>query len=179
MKPIKEKRFTHILTNRLYWSEAYQALTKSSQNLMWSLYAELRFSGSRKKKNFSYTNNGSLSFSETEFKKQGLGASQTYLNARNKLIEVGLIKLTYEGGMSKGDMNKYKLLWIDGVRHLEMRWKRYPAENWKHEVPFKKDNLIVKGTRFKKSFSTLKDMALNGGISPNVLDPMKVISPNE
>ena len=52
-------------------------------------------------------------------------------------------------------------------------------KNWKHEIPFKKDNLIGKDTRFKKSFSTLNGKTLNGSISPNVLDPMKMISPNE
>ena len=39
-----------------------------------------------------------------------LGASQTYINARNKLIETGFIKITYRGGMARGDMNQYKLL---------------------------------------------------------------------
>ena len=107
MKPISDKEFRHLLTNRLYWSPAYQSLTKSAQNLMWCMYAELKFTGSRKKKNFAYTNNGQISFTETEFRKQGLGASQTYLNARNKLIEVGFIKITYEGGMAKGDMYLY------------------------------------------------------------------------
>ena len=179
MKLISDKGFTYMLTNRLYWSDAYQSLTKSAQNLMWCMYAELRFTGSRKKKNFSYTNNGQISFTETEFKKQGLGASQTYLNARNQLIEVGFIKITYKGGMTKGDMNKYKLLWLDSVMHEEMRWKRYPEENWKHEVPCKKDNMVVRKTRFKKSKSTLISKTLNGSISPNGLDPMKVISPNE
>ena len=51
----------------------------------------------------SYTNTGKISFSEYEFKKQGLGASQTYLNARNKLIEAcHSIQITHEGGMAKG-----------------------------------------------------------------------------
>ena len=179
MKPIADKGFTHILTNRFYWSKAYQTLTPAAQNLMWCMYAELRWTGTRKKNDFSYTNNGKISFSETEFKKQGLGASQTYLNARNQLIEVGFIKITYEGGMAKGDMNKYKLLWITGVRHLEMRYKRYPDENWEHEVPCKKNNMVGRKTRFKKSKSTLMDKTLNGTISPNELDPMKVISPDE
>ena len=75
---------------------------------MWCMHAELRWTRKRKKGDFCYSNNGKISFSESEFKKQGLGASQTYLNARNKLIEVGFIKITYEGGMAKGDMNKYK-----------------------------------------------------------------------
>ena len=78
-----------MLTNNLYWSKAYQSLNKSAQNLMWCLYAELRFSGSRKKGTFGFTNNGQISFTETEFRKNGLGVSQTYLNARNQLIEKG------------------------------------------------------------------------------------------
>ena len=81
--------------------------------------------------------------------------------------------------MAKGDMNKYMLLWIEGVGHSQMRWKRYPGENWKHEIPFKKDNLIGKDTRFKKSFSTLKDKTLNGSISPYGLGTMEVNSPND
>ena len=76
-------------------------------------------------------------------------------------------------------MNKYKLLWVDGVKELEMRWKRYPDENWKHEVPCKKDNMVGRDTSFKKSISTLISKTLNDTISPNELDPMKVISPNE
>jgi hypothetical protein len=179
MKPIADKGFTYIITNRLYWSPAYQSLTKSAKNLMWCMYPELKWTGTRKKKTFSYTNNGKIAFTEPEFKKQGLGASQTYIDARNKLIEVGFIKITYEGGMAKGDMNKYKLLWIDGVPDLQRRWKRYPDENWKHEVPCKKDNMVGRDTRFKKSISTLKNKTLNDTISPNELDPTKVISPDE
>ena len=60
---------------------------------MWCMYAELKWTGSRKKGDFNYTNNGKISFSESEFKKQGLGASQTYLNSRNQLIKVGFIKV--------------------------------------------------------------------------------------
>ena len=67
MKPIADKGFTHIINNRLYWSNAYHSLTKSAQNLMWCMYAELKWTGTRKKKTFSYTNNGKISFTETEF----------------------------------------------------------------------------------------------------------------
>ena len=73
---------------------------------MWCMVAELTFTGSRKEKTFEYTNNGKISFTEYEWKKQGLGASGTYLKARNILIEVGFIKITYRGGMARGDMNK-------------------------------------------------------------------------
>ena len=34
---------------------------------------------------------------------------QTY-NSAKKLIEVGLIKITYRGGFARGDMNTYELL---------------------------------------------------------------------
>ncbi len=73
MKPISSKRFTLLLTERLYWSQAYQSLTKSAQNLLWCLVAELTFTGSRKKKNFAYTNNGRISFSEREYKFRASG----------------------------------------------------------------------------------------------------------
>ena len=179
MKPIRDKNFTYMLTNRIYWSDAYQYLSKAAQNLMWCMYAELRFTGGRKKQSFQYVNNGQISFTETEFKKQGLGASQTYLNARNQLIKVGFIKLIYRGGMTKGDMNKYKLLWIEGVRQDEMRWKRFPNKNWKHEIPSMKKNMVGKKTRYKKSNSTLMSKSLNGTISPNELDPIEEISPYE
>ena len=71
---------------------------------------EMRFTFKSRKKKF--INNGQISFTEVEFKKQGLGASQTYLNARNLLIEVGFIKMTYRGGMTRGDMATYKLLYL-------------------------------------------------------------------
>ena len=41
------------------------------------MFAELKYTGSRKKKTFAYTNNGKISFTEYEWKKQGLGASGT------------------------------------------------------------------------------------------------------
>ena len=133
MKPIEHKVFKHLLDNKLYWSEAYQALNISARNLMMCFYTELRWTG--KGRNKTFLNNGKISFSEAEFKFNKLGASQTYINARNKLIEVGFIKVTYRGGMARGDMNQYKLLWIVGVKQDEMRWKRYPNENWADEIP--------------------------------------------
>ena len=158
MKPIAHKEFYMLLNNRLYWSEAYQSLTLSGRNLLMCLVAELRFKGSRKKKTFAYTNNGKVSFTEYEWKKQGLGASQTYLNARNNLIKVGFIICTYRGGMSSGDMNQYKLLLNDElVPRSKQRWKRYPKENWEDAIPKVKEYIVGKGTRFKKIKNTLKN----------------------
>ena len=158
MKPIAHKDFRILLNNRFYWSQSYQSLTISGRNLLMCMVAELRFTGSRKKKTFSYTNNGKVSFTEYEWKKQDLGASQTYLNARNSLIKVGFIRTTYRGGMARGDMNTYELL-INSELALQskQRWRRYPNENWEHEIPKVKDYAVGRGTRFTKSNNTLKN----------------------
>ena len=168
-----------MLTNRLYWSEAYQSLTPAARNLMMCFQAELRFTGSRKKSTFEYTNNGKISFSEAEFKANNLGASRTYLNARNQLIKVGFIKLIYRGGMARGDMNKYELLWVDGVKHEEMRWKRYPKENWEYEIPKIKDYIVGRDTRFKKKNNTLQKYTLNGANPPTKVDPIYANPPTK
>ena len=144
---------------------------------MMCFYTELRFTGKGKKKQF--TNNGELSFSEAEFKANKLGASQTYINARNQLIKVGFIKITYRGGMARGDMNKYKLLWLtNSVRHDEMRWKQYPEKNWEHEIPKVKDYIVGRKTRFKKTNNTLNNKTLNGTNLPKELYPYALDPPN-
>ena len=173
MKPIAQKGFTHLLNNTLYWSDAYQSLTKSARNLMWCMMAELRFTGIRgnERNPFAYTNNGKISFTEYEWKKQGLGASGTYLKARNQLIKVGLIRITYQGGMARGDMNKYELLFIEGVKRDDKRWKHYPKENWEHDIPKVKDFAVGRETRFKKKNNTLQKNTLNGTNPPKELSP--------
>jgi len=179
MKPIAHKRFSILLTNRLYWSKAYQSLTLSARNLLWCMVAELTYTGSRKKKTFTYTNNGKISFTEYEWKKQGLGCSQTYIKARNQLIKVGFIRITYQGGMARGDMNKYELLFIEGVKRDDKRWKHYPKENWKHEIPKVKDFAVGRETRFKKKNNTLQKYTLNGTKPPTKVDPIYANPPNE
>ena len=69
-------------------------------------------------------------------------------------------------------MNKYKLLWIDGVKHDEMRWRLYPKENWKHEIPKIKDYIVGRDTRFKKK-NTLNVDGLFGTNLPNELDTIE------
>ena len=140
------------------------------------MVAELKFTGSRKKKTFAYTNNGKIAFTEYEWKKQGLGVSNTYLRARNQLIRGGLIKITYRGGMSRGDRNTYELLFIEGVKRDDKRWKSSPKENWEHEIPTVKDFMVGRETRFKKSKNTLKNDTLNGSNHPNGLDPYEETS---
>ena len=179
MKPIAHKKFYLLLNNNFYWSEAFQSLTKSAQNLLFCMIAELKYIGKRgsKKNPFRYTNNGRISFSETEFFKQGLGASGTYNSAKKQLIKVGLIKITYRGGFARGDMNTYQLLLnSEMVPQHKQRWRRYPNENWEHEIPKVKDYAVGKETRFKKKNNTLKNNSLNGINPPKELDPYKETS---
>ena len=177
MKPIASKRFYFSMYNKLFWSEAYQSLTPSAVNLMMCFYTELRWSGKRKKRKI--LNNGEISFSEAEFKANGLGCSATYGKARDLLIKVGFIELIYRGGMARGDMNKYKLLWVDGVLHHKMRWKRYPFENWKHEIPKIKDYIVGRKTQFKKKNNTLQKYTHNGTNPPTKVDPYDVNPPTD
>ena len=165
MKPIASKRFYFTFHERFFWSEAYQSLNSSARNLMMCFQAELRWTKKGKKRIF--TNNGKISFSEVEFKFNNLGASQTYINARNQLIKVGFIKVMYRGGMGRGDINQYKLLWVDDVISDKMRWKRYPNENWEHDIPKIKDYAVGRETRFKKLNNTLDDKTLTGTKVPN------------
>ena len=179
MKPIAHKTFYLLLDNKLYWSKAYQSLRLSARNLLLCMFAELKHTGKRgnKKNPFQYTNNGSISFSETEFCKQGLGASGTYISARNQLIRVGLIRVTYRGGMARGDMNTYELLINSELApQSKQRWRRYPDENWEDEIPKVKDFAVGRETRFKKSKNTLKNDTLNGTNPPKELAPSKETS---
>ena len=181
MKPVAHKVFKHLLDNKLYWSKSYQSLNISARNLLWCFFAELKYTGKwgDKKNPHIYLGNGQLSFTETEFKKQGLGSSQTYINARNQLIRVGFIKITYRGGMARGDMNKYRLLFIKEVHREHQRWRRYPKENWEHEIPKVKDYAVGKKTRFKKKNNTLKNKTFNGTTPPKELESSNETSLND
>ena len=148
------KRGGFYYSNEIWDSEAYQSLMNSARNLMHCLVAELRWTGRGDKQRF--TNNGELSFTEVKFKEKYGACSSTYIKARNKLIETGLIKQTYRGGMCRGDMAKYKLLFIKGCLPGEKRWKRYPLENWADEIPRPKKQLVGVDTQWKKGQSGRK-----------------------
>ena len=176
MKRISEKRFYFTFNERFFWSKAFQSLTPSAINLMMCFQTELRWRKGKRRSKRNILNNGNISFSEAEYRFNKLGASQTYINSRNQLIKVGFIKITYHGGMARGDMNKYKLLWVDCVPHDEMRWKLYPLEDWKHEIPKVKDYAVGRKTRFKKKNNTLKNNTLNGTNPPKELEASKETS---
>ena len=144
-------------TNELFFSPSYQSLPKSARNLLHCFMNELRFTKGKYKKPSIYINNGDISFTVVQFKKMfNVKASQTYLDARDKLIEVGLIKQTYRGGMGRGDMAKYKVLALTNLTIVEERWRDYPNRNWKSEIPKSKGSTVGKENQWKKGESGRK-----------------------
>ena len=131
----------------LLFNPSYLELTKSARDLLHCLIMELKFS--RKGNRISYPNNGSVSYTAIQFKEEFGRASNTYLTARNQLIKNGLIRQTYRGGMCRGDMATYKILITSDLHPREMRWLRYPKENWECDIPKQKKYQVGIGTRFK------------------------------
>ena len=161
----KNRRFAgYFFRAELLFSDAYMDLPKSGRDLLHCLVFELKFVKNKRKGRYSYPNNGSVSFTEIQFKEEFGSASNTYITARNRLIHNGLIKQIYRGGFGAGDMATYKVLITPDLNPREMRWLRYPDENWEHEIPRSKTRIGIK-TRFK-SKTTLKISTLNGELHP-------------
>ena len=148
----------------LLFSDAYHELPKSARDLLHCLVFELRFNRYKKNKRIIYPNNGSVSFTEIQFKEEFGCASNTYITARNRLIRNGLIRQTYQGGFCRGDMATYKVLITSDLNPREMRWLKYPDENWEHEIPRSKTR-VGSETRFK-SKATLKKSTHNDDLDP-------------
>ncbi len=147
----------------LLFSTSYLELTKSARDLLHCLTMELKFS--KKDNRISYPNNGSVSYTEIQFKEEFGRASNTYLKARNQLIKNGLIRQTSRGGMCRGDMATYKILITRDLHPREMRWLRYPKENWECDIPKQKKYQVGIGTRFK-SKATLINSTHNDELHP-------------
>ena len=141
--------------NEFYFSAAYQSLANSARNLLHCFLNELRWKEGRGK-NRKFINNGEVSFTEIQFKAMFGSASATYLNARNQLIRVGIIRQTYRGGNCRGDMAKYKILALTNLPTREERWREYPQRNWGKDIPRVKETLVGVKTRFKSGQSGRK-----------------------
>jgi len=137
--------------NEIFFSIAFQQLRKSSLRLFHCLLNEARY-GKDKKNKRVYLNNGSISFTESQYK-EVFGSSSSYLSARNQLIECGFIKQTYRGGKYRGDVAQYKILCLSDVPYSEQRWKDYPEKKWINEIPKIKKYQIGTNTRWKKGKS--------------------------
>ena len=161
----KYKRLAgYFFRAELLLSDAYLDLSKSARDLLHCLVFELKFVRNKRTGRYSYPNNGSVSFTEIQFKKEFSYASNTYLLARNRLIRNGLIRQTYQGGTCRGDMATYKVLITPDLNPREMRWLRYPDENWDQDIPRRKTRVGLE-TRFK-SKATLRNSTHNNELHP-------------
>ena len=144
--------------NDVWFSPAYQKLSLSARDLLQCLYTEI--SKTKIKRDWVAFKNGELSFTESEYKQLTGRCSSTYLNARNKLIEVGFIEMTHRGGSCRGDRAMYKILFgIGGMSEEKEKWRRYPKENWKEKIPKSRGMTVGSKTRWKKGQSGRKDIS--------------------
>lgn len=145
------RRHGHYYSNEFWFSQAYQSLSVAARELFHCLLNELRYTkNKRKRSKREYTNNGSVSFCEIQFKERYGFCSSSYTRARNQLIRNGLIKQTKRGGMTRGDRAKYKILSLYGVPTDEQRWRNYPERNWKKDIPRPKKQMVGVATQWKK-----------------------------
>ena len=176
-KTIKKKKGFYY-TNDVWFSPAYQSLSNATRDLLQCMLTEFRRNRDKKSSSgWRVINNGEISFTEIDFKKLTGKCSSTYLSARNKLIEVGFIEIKYRGGFGVGDRAKYKLFVGTNLKKEQERWRRYPDENWAHEIPKPKKQMIGVKTQWKKGQSgrkikaTLQKYTHNGTIHPIKVDP--------
>ena len=150
--------------NDIWFSSAYLSLSISSRDFLQCLVTEIN--KAKVKGKWVSLRNGELSFIESDYIKLTKRSKQTYINARNQLIQTGFIKMTHRGGNGGGDRGMYRVLIADDVRIEHQRWRKYPEQNWTNEIPKSRGLTIGKKTRFKKGQSARKVIS-----HPIELDP--------
>jgi len=168
----KHKGTGIYLTPEFYNSRAWHDAGFYGQKLFIDLYNGLTWKGKGKK--LEYTNHDELAFSQDDFCDKYGCCKETYTKWRNRLIYVGLIRITHKGGNGRGDYSKYKLCYHGGrplTNNDQQRWMMYDGEkkNWGHEIPKSKhrigiNNRFEKGKGGRKKIPTLSKPPLNGGI---------------
>ena len=146
-------------TNDLYYSDAYQVLTVNARNLLHCLMSEVDVRKVKKRKresSYRYPNNGEVAVTERQFTSYFGCSKQTFSNARDQLIVVGCIRVTYKGGFGPGDFTKYKVLTLPHLPPNQQRWRKYPENSWEKDIPKSRANLVGNKTRFKKGTSGRK-----------------------
>ena len=118
------------MESKLFDSKAYKSLTKAEMRIYFEFLLKRRF-GKRKKKDRKQhiiINNGEITFTYAEAERLGY-PRPTFLRAIDKLIDVGLIDITYQGiggmvsenGKIKGEPTLFA---------ISERWKDYGTENF-------------------------------------------------
>ena len=163
--------------NDVWFSKAYLSMPISARDLLQCLATEINKVQNKRTKKWEETRNGELSFTEAQYIKITGRCKGTYYNSIKELIRRGFIKINHRGGGGSGDRSTFNMLISQEMAKKEQRWRRYPAENWEHEIPKAKDNLVGKKTQWKKGQSgrkldpTLSDCTLINDSPPNGLDP--------
>ena len=129
-------------------SPAWCSLTRKEQQVFYYIYTCIIWV-KKKKRDIRYiaSNNGDIEISSIIIREKIKMSSKTYTKAIKKLISVGLIRLTREGQNKTCHM--FKVLFGDACNSNEIRWNKYPEQNWEHEVPKSPNNLIGKDSRWK------------------------------
>ena len=98
---VKKRKLSHkagyFFKAELLFSNAYVDLPKSARDLLHCLIFELKYVRNKNSVGLSYTNNGKVSFTETQFKKEFGCASNTYITARNRLIRKYILFILFVG----------------------------------------------------------------------------------
>ena len=177
----KYKGLGLYLSPELENSKAWQDIGEYGRKLFFCLHNGLRWK--RIKQNGKmvkeYTNHMELAFTQDDFCKKYGCCKETYTQARNRLIKVGLARITHKGGNGRKDYTKYQLFYQNNNplsadeegKYPYVRWRHYPEENWGDEIPKTKHRIGIKnrfekgkGGRVKKKKSTLSKHTLNEGI---------------
>lgn len=162
--------------NEFWFSPAYKKLHKSSRDLLQCLLTELRKREMKisKKIKWAVINNGEISFTAKQFQRQCGYSKQTYINARNQLIENGIIEQTYQGGNAKGDMATYRTLCSEDIKTTDQRWRQYPQQNWANDIPKQNGNRVGCKTQWKKGECGRKKSTLSHNTPNNSNDPITI-----
>ena len=172
--PIEKVKYIQ-LPYYLIESEAFNELNMACIRILHSLFARLTWENINTKKkgkpHWVATNNGEISIgTATLMKECDIRSKQSVVDNRNKLIECGFIELTQVGTYKIAHLYKLNLPTL--VSSDEMKWKYYPKQNWKEDIPRSQGNLLGAKTRFKSKTSPKeldqsksKDIDYNNGIS--------------
>ena len=120
------------LESKLFDSKAYKSLTKAQMRIFYEFMLKRRFGQrpkkGRKQQEHIIVNNGHITFTYAEAEKLGY-PRPTFHRAVDKLIEVGLIDLTYQG--QGGYVSETgEVLGESSLYGISERWKDYGTINF-------------------------------------------------
>jgi len=123
------------LESKLFDSKAYKSLTKAQMRIFYEFMLKRKFGkrlkgkhGRKQGKNIPMLNSGKITFTYAEAEKLGY-PRPTFHRAIDKLIEVGLIDLTYQG--QGGYVTETgEVLGESSLYGISDRWKDYGTDNF-------------------------------------------------